>query len=272
MGNRLLGFVAIVGLAAASCGGGDTVPNDAVGTPEPQQNIVEVGLTEFAFGMPADTITGGNVTFQFTNQGDAHHEVGFGSVPESMTIEDVERAVKKGGPPKGAEDLAGIPILSPGYSAGMVRDLQPGSYVFLCFLPVAGEKGYTPHAAKGMVTLFEVEGTSEAPAPAPEYTVTVTDKAFDIPEIEPGDHWVELVNEGTKPHEFALFSPEAGNTLKDIDGWFGGGQEGPVPAVFPGGLQSIPEGESIVVQITFEAGRSYLFQDFENKIETEFEV
>jgi len=272
MRGRLLGFVAIVALTAASCGGEDTTPDDAAGTPEPQQNIVEVGLTEFAFGMPAEPIAGGNVTFDFTNQGDAHHEVGFGSVEEGTTIEDVERAVSKGGPPKGAEDLAGIPLLSPGYSAAMVRDLEPGSYVFLCFLPVAGEKGYTPHAAEGMITLFEVEGTSDAPPPEPEYTVAVTDKAFEVPEIEPGDHWVELVNEGTKMHEFALFSPEEGNTLKDIDRWFGGGQEGPAPGVFPGGLQAIPEGESIVLRITFEAERSYVFQDFENKIETEFEV
>jgi hypothetical protein len=268
----MLGFVAIVALTAASCGGEDTTPNDAAGRPGPQQNTVEVGLTEFAFGMPAETITGGNLTFEFTNQGDAHHEVAFGSVPEGTTIEDVEQALNKGGPPKGAEDLAGIPVLSPGYSTAMVRDLEPGRYVFFCALPVAGEKGYTPHAAKGMVTLFEVEGTSEASPPEAEYTVAVNEKEFEVPEIDAGDHWVELVNEGTKSHEFALFSPEEGKTLKDIDRWFGSGQEGPVPGVFPGGLQSIPEGESIVLRITFEAGRTYVFQDFENEIETEFEV
>lgn len=271
MRNRLLCFVAVVALTAASCGGDDTAPEDAAGTPEPQQNIVEVGLTEFAFGMPAEKITGGNVTFEFTNQGDAHHEVAFGSVPAGTTIEDLEKAAQKGRTPKG-KDLAGIPVLSPGYSTAMVRDLKPGSYSFFCMLPVAGEKGYTPHAANGMVTLFEVEGTSEAPPPAPEYTVAVTDEAFVVPEIEAGDHWVELVNEGTKPHEFALFSPDGDKTIKDIEGWFGSGQEGPAPAVLPGGLQSIPEGESVVLRITFEAGRSYIFQDFENEIETEFEV
>lgn len=270
MRARLVCFLAIVGLTVASCGGGDTIPDDAAGTPETQENIVEVGLTEFAFGMPS-SITGGNVTFEFTNQGDAHHEVAFGSVPDGTTIEDVQRAVRKGRTPKGP-DLAGIPVLSPGYSTAMVRDLEPGSYMFLCMLPVAGEKGYTPHAAEGMVTLFEVVGTSEAPPPTPDYTVTVTDKAFEVPEIEAGDRWVELVNEGTSPHEFALFSPEEGKTIKDIDRWFGTGQQGPVPGVFPGGLQSIPEGESILLRITFEAGRSYIFQDFENKIETEFEV
>ncbi|MGH9196065.1 MAG: hypothetical protein ACRD1T_10025, partial [Acidimicrobiia bacterium] len=269
MRRRMLGFVAIVALTAASCGGEDTTPNDAAGTREPQQNIVEVGLTEFAFGMPAETITGGSVTFEFTNQGDAHHEVGFWAVEEGTTIEDVERALERGGPPKGADDMTGVPVLSPGYSTAMVRDLEPGSYGFVCMLPVAGEKGYTPHAAKGMVTLFEVEGTSQAPAPEPEYTVAITDKAFEVPEVEPGDHWVELVNEGTKEHEFALFSPEEGNSIKDIDRWFGSGQEGPAPGVFPGGLQSIAAGESVTMRITFEAGRSYVFQDFGNEIEAE---
>lgn len=272
MRSRMLGFVVIVALTAAACGGEDTTPDGAGGTPEPQQNIVEVGLTEFAFGMPAEPIAGGSVTFNFTNQGGAHHEVGFGRVEEGTTIEDIERAVKKGGPPKGAEDLAGIPLLSPGYSTAMVRDLEPGSYVFLCFLPVAGEKGYTPHAAEGMITLFEVEGTSDAPPPEAELTVAVTDSEFEVPEIEAGDRWVELVNEGTKMHEFALFSPEEGSKPADVDRYFGGGQEGPAPAVFPGGLQSIPAGESIIMRITFEAGRSYIFQDFGNDIETEFEV
>ncbi|HJR46387.1 MAG TPA: hypothetical protein VJ927_12370 [Actinomycetota bacterium] len=265
-------MVAIVGLAALSCGGGDTTGDDAAGTPEPQQNVVEVGLTEFAFGMSAEEITGGNVTFEFTNQGDAHHEVGFWRVEEGTTIQDIERALNQGGPPKGADDLSGIPVLSPGYSTAMARDLEPGTYGFVCMLPVAGEKGYTPHAAEGMVTLFDVEGTSGASAPAPEYTVTVTDDAFDVQEIEAGDHWVELVNGGTKTHEFALFSPEEGNALEDIDRWFGTGQKGPAPAVFPGGLQSIPPGDAISLRITFEEGRTYVFQDFENEIETEFEV
>lgn len=272
MRSGMLGFVVIVALTAASCGGEDTTPDDAAGPPESQQNIVEVGLTEFAFGMPAETIAGGNVTFDFTNQGDAHHEVAFARIEEGKTIEDLERAVNRGGPPKWAEDLAGIPVLSPGYSTAMVRDLEPGNYAFFCFLPVPGKKGYTPHAAEGMLTLFEVEGTSDASPPEAEFTVAVTDSDFEVPEIEPGDHWVELVNEGTKMHEFALFSLEGDSTLDDVDRWFSRGQEGPAPAVFPGGLQSIPKGESIIVRISFEAGRSYLFQDFANDIETEFEV
>lgn len=272
MRSRMLGLIVVVALTSVSCGGGETAPDDAAASPEPQENIVEVGLTEFAFGMPAETIEGGNVTFGFTNHGDAVHEVGFGSVEDGTTIEDLERALDQGGPPEGAEDMAGIPLLSPGYSTAMVRDLEPGSYVFLCFLPMPGKKGYTPHAAEGMFTLFEVEGTSDAPSPEPDYTVAVTDEAFAVPEIEPGDQWVELVNEGTKTHEFALYSPNGDNTIEDVDRWFGSGQRDPAPGIFPGGLQAIPEGESIVVRITLEAGRRYIFQDFEKKIETEFEV
>lgn len=259
-------------LTLAACGGDDPTAGDAAETPEPQPNVVEVDLTEFAFGMPAETITGGNVTFEFTNQGDAHHEIGFWSLRDGTTMEDIERALQQQGPPKGAEDMTGIPVLSPGYSTAMARDLEPGTYGFVCMLPVAGDKGYTPHAAEGMVTLFEVEGTSEASTPAADYTVSVSDKAFEVPELQPGDHWVELVNEGTKEHEFALFSPEEGNTLEDIDRWFGRGQKPPAPALFPGGLQSIGPGESVLLRITFEAGRSYVFQDFGNEIETEFKV
>jgi hypothetical protein len=37
-------------------------------------------------------------------------------------------------------------------------------------------------------------------------------------------------------------------------------------------MQSIEPGSSVVVEMTFESGRTYLVQDFENELEAEFEV
>ena len=44
--------------------------------------------------------------------------------------------IESGGePPDWAEDIAGVPALSPGEAITVTRTLEPGSYAFLCFFP-----------------------------------------------------------------------------------------------------------------------------------------
>ena len=253
-----------------ACGGGDDATD---GGPGPgagaEENRVQIGMTEFAFGM-AEEVTGGNITLEFINSGELPHEAAFGSIAGDRDLDDVMKALRSEKEPKWFEDLAGIPVLDPGATTSMTRELDPGRYIFLCFLPVP-ETG-VPHVTEGMVQLFDAEGTSEAEGPQPDLTITATDEGFEVPEVPSGTQAIELVNDGTKPHEFAIFSLEPGKTERDIDRWFGSGFEAEKPAVFPGGMQSIEPGTSVVVEMTFEFGRSYIVQDFENELEAEFEV
>lgn len=268
--RRSVIFVVLCALTFIACGDGNGA-GDSEGEPAapPEQNRFEVVMTEYAFEMPA-SITGGTVTLEFTNSGDIPHEAAFGSISGDHDLDDVMKALEGGGFPKWMNDLAGIPVLDSGATASMTRDLEPGRYVFLCFLPVPG-KG-APHASEGMVHVFDAEGTSEAEPLEPDLTITATDDGFQVPEISAGTHVIELVNDGTKPHEFAIFSLDSGKTEKDIDKWFGSGFKTEKPALFPGGLQSIDPGTSVIVEMTFESGRTYTVQDFENKLVSEFEV
>ena len=236
------------------------------GSAAPQANIVDVELSEYAFGMTGD-ITGGTVSFRVTNKGKIPHEVAFGAIEGDRTMADIEKALQGGPPPKWFKDIAGIPVLSPGVTETMTRDLEPGQYIFLCFLPTPG-KGH-PHAFEGMVRLFEVNGSSAVEPPEPDLTITASEDGFDVPDISAGTHTIELVNDGTKPHEFAFISYEPGKTMKDLNKWIGGAFQGPAPALFPGGMQSIPSGESVIVEMTFESGRSYRLEDFESKLSSE---
>jgi hypothetical protein len=262
-------FAALCALTLVACGGGD----DSDAGPEPgaapEVNRVEVGMTEYAFGM-AEEVTGGNITLEFTNSGELPHEAAFGSIAGDHDLDDVMKAIRSQEEPKWFKDLAGIPVLEPGATTSMTRELEPGRYIFLCFLPVPGRGA--PHVTEGMVQLFDAEGESEAEGPQPDLTITATDEGFDVPEVPSGTQAIELVNDGTKPHEFAIFSPEPGKAEKDIDKWFGSGFKTEKPAVFPGGMQSIEPGTSVVVEMTFESGRTYIVQDFESELEAEFDV
>jgi hypothetical protein len=256
-------------LVLVSCGSEGGAGDEGDGAAAPQANIVDVDLTEYAFGMTGD-ITGETVTFRVTNKGKIPHEVAFGAIEGDRTMADIEKALQGGRPPKWFKDIAGIPVLSPGVSESMTRDLDPGQYVFLCFLPTPG-KGH-PHAFEGMVRLFEIDGSSGVEPPEPDLTITASDDGFDVPDISAGTHTIELVNDGTKPHEFAFISYEPGKTMKDLNKWIGSGFQGPAPALFPGGMQSIPPGESVIVEMTFESGRSYTLEDFESKLSSEITV
>jgi hypothetical protein len=248
-----LGFLGLVAMAACRPAGG----------PQPQApeetNVVQVQATEYSFTMP-DLLTGGVVTFEMANIGGLPHEFAFGRLEEGTEPEDVLTAIQQGKEPRGVEDLAGVPALSPQGETSMTRELDPGTYGFVCFFP--SPEG-DPHVAHGMIKFFEVTGESGAALPEPDATVVATDEGFDVPEIAAGEQTLELRNDGEKPHEFFLFSLEPGKKERDIDRWFGSGLKGDPPAIFPGGMQSIDPGTSVSVTVELQAGRTYQLQDFE---------
>lgn len=268
MKTKVIVLIAVLLLSA--CGGDrdDAAPEAEGQTDLPADNVVEVGLTEYAFEMPEE-VTGGIVTFEALNTGSQPHEMGFVEIEGDRGVEDLMRALERGAPPDWTEDLAGIPVVSPGIETSMTRELDEGAYAFLCFLPTPQGD---PHAAEGMVKVFQVTGTSDAQPPEPDLVITVTDDGFQVPDVEAGTHTIELANEGTKLHEFAFISFEPGKGERDLGRWFGSGYEGEPPAVFPGGIQAIPAGTSVTVGITFESGRTYTLEDFGNDLRTKIVV
>ena len=160
--------------------------------------------------------------------------------------------IESGGePPEWAEDVAGVPGLSPGQSITVTRTLEPGSYVFLCFFP---DPEGTPHANLGMYELFTIAGDTGAALPEPDATITATDDGLQVPALASGEQTVEFENGGTKPHELALVAFEPGKGIKDVDRWFGSGYQGEPPVTFLGGMQTIPAGESVFLANRPRAG------------------
>jgi hypothetical protein len=139
-------------------------------TPEAERSVVDgtVRLFDFNFEFP-DTVAAGRQLWEVTNTGEQPHELLLARSPEPVTAEQVmelmagesEEATPTGGGPSFAdfEPVGGIGWLSPGLTALTEIDLEPGTYVALCFVfdPETG----LPHVALGMVAVFTVgEGTA----------------------------------------------------------------------------------------------------------------
>src|SRR4029453_17145192 len=214
----IVGSTALLLTACSSDGGGETSPS-----PSPEATTVEIGATEYAFDVPAE-VAGGVVRMRFSNTGGLPHEFAFARIEEGKTEADVRAVIESGEePPDWAEDVAGVPALSPGESVSVTRTLEPGSDPFLCFFPAP--KG-TPHAALGMYEVFSIAGDTGLTLPEPDATITATDDGLQVPELAAGEQAVQFQNDGAKPHELVLATFEPGKGVNDVDGWIEGGYEG----------------------------------------------
>jgi uncharacterized cupredoxin-like copper-binding protein len=268
MAGRSVATSLLVASLVAGCTNGSPAPEATVAP----ANVVTVKATEYSYALPRRA-TGGVVTLQLENVGSVVHEFAFVRIDTGKTLDDLKAAFDTRKDPSNfpwAHDLAGISALSPGTEVGMTRTLtDPGTYAFVCFIPNA--EGVS-HYKLGMIAGFTLSGTSNVSPPSPDATITATDDGFQVPAIGAGTTTVEFKNAGKKEHEFQLFSFEPGKGFEDVGHWINSGQVGPAPVVFPGGIQSIKPGTSVFETLTLESGRTYMLQDFEHHLMTEFTV
>jgi plastocyanin len=264
---RPLVLLAATALALSACDG-DDADDGSPGGPTATEAI-EVSATEYAFDLPAK-VTGGVVEMRFANMGGFPHEFGFARIEEGKTEADLQAVIESGeGPPDWAEDVAGVPALSPGESITVTRTLEPGSYAFLCFFP---DPEGTPHANLGMYEVFTIVGDTGAALPEPDATITATDDGLEVPALTAGEQTVEFQNGGTEPHELVLVVLEPGKGVRDVDEWVEGGYEGEPPVTFIGGMQTIPAGESVFLTVDLEPGVQYTALDFSTNSTERFTV
>ncbi|MGH2730931.1 MAG: hypothetical protein ACRDJI_10040 [Actinomycetota bacterium] len=122
---------------------------------EPPDVDGQISLSDYEIILPDDF--SGSGTFEFVNNGPDFHEVAIykldASLEEAQKYLDSPKAFDApppGGEPQSAGLVSGI---QPATSAFATLDLDPGTYVMVCFFP--DEEG-TPHAFHGMYTAFEV--------------------------------------------------------------------------------------------------------------------
>jgi hypothetical protein len=240
--------VLAVAVAVAGCGGDKEV------------QAVDVQGDEYAFVMP-DEAEAGVVRFNVVNTGKELHEFALGRLAAGKTLADVKAYLESGSEdsPDWFTDVGGVPVLSPGEELGLTRDLEAGTYVFLCFLP--SPKG-EPHVALGMLKSFELKGDSSAKLPDADAVIVANDKGYDVPPLSSGEQTIELKNADSKEREFFLFTLKPGKQLGDLGRFFEEGEEkGEPPAQFHGAMQTIPAGTSVFIDIDLKAGVEYTLAD-----------
>src|SRR2546422_6664774 len=134
-------------LASAACA-------VACGRPAPRAagpSLITITATDYAFGVP-DTIPAGLTTFRLVNQGKELHHANLVRLGEGKTVADFQAglaaAMKNHTPPPTWMGFAGGPnAVTLGDTGVATQTLEPGSYVFVCWIPSLDG---VPHVMKGM--------------------------------------------------------------------------------------------------------------------------
>jgi len=249
-------------LASLACAVGCSRPAPRAASP----SVVTITATDYAFGVP-DTIPAGLTTFRLVNLGKELHHASLVRLGDGKTTADFQAALAaamtRHTPPPTWIGFAGGPnTVAPGDTATTVQTLEPGSYLFACWIPSADG---VPHVMKGMLHPVVVS-VSRAPAtgePAADLSITLTDYDFRLSQpLVAGRHVVQVENAGAQAHEVAIAALSPGRTLQDFIAWDHGGGKGPSPTGrWLGGVSAIDAGGHARFTTTFGPG-SYLLLCF----------
>jgi uncharacterized cupredoxin-like copper-binding protein len=271
--RRLLvlgGCALAFGGAACSSGNGATTPTPTGSTNQsgsatqatasgPSIPSVSISARDFTYDAP-ESLPSGLIRIRMQNAGQEDHQAQLFKLNAGVTTDQFQAALQRN--PGAALALAtaqgGPNAQKPGQAADSVQNLQPGQYMFLCFVPSADG---TPHYAKGMIKPVQVAATSPAPEtqfPTTANTVTAHDFTFDgTPASLPaGQATITFKNAGSQSHEMSLVKLNPGVTLDQLKTALSSSAppSGPPPFTSEGGMGGIAPGATGQTTVNLSAG------------------
>ncbi|MCU0508823.1 MAG: hypothetical protein MUC34_10540, partial [Anaerolineae bacterium] len=105
----------------------------------PEANAT-VNMIDFAFVITG-TLTSGEQTIRVMNTGKALHEMQMFRLNEGVTFEQFTEMLDQE-PQEGQEPpfaYVGGPVMSPGVDGFVTMELEPGTHVLVCFIPIEVE-------------------------------------------------------------------------------------------------------------------------------------
>lgn len=149
-------FAAMEEHDAEACGFGDDggEGEDEVAT-EPLEGAEVIPVTglDFEFEGIPDTVPAGAVSFEFTNEGEAAHEMAVFKLGEGVDMDELLASEEE--PTDEEAQEVGFTFAPPGEGGAYLNaeDLTPGTYAVVCFIPGPGGE---PHYELGMKQTFQV--------------------------------------------------------------------------------------------------------------------
>lgn len=242
-------------LLVAAC---TPAPKDAA--PAAPQEVVFTA-TDYAFSGP-DTIAPGVTSVRMVNHGATFHHMILGRFDEGKTVQDLQAFVQANptGEPPFMTWRGAAGVVMPGDSAGETIDLPAGRYVVMCFVNTPGDS--VPHMVKGMMKEFVAAGEPhQAPMPAAEGEIHLSDFTFAIPAMTAGTHTFHLINDGPQTHEAQLVRLNDGATVDAFMAALAPGSTTLPPGVFVGGSGALSSGLDNYWTVTLAPG-TYVFVCF----------
>jgi len=217
-------------------------------------SVVSFTATDFGFHGPS-SIPSGTTVIRLSNQGQEIHHMVMTRWDEGKTYDSLLAALGHPGPPPPWMRLVGGPnAVDPGRESNATQVLEPGHYALICFIP---SPDGVPHLAKGMVSPLEVTA-SPSPAetePPADVVIRLTDYAFDLSApLVAGSQVIRVENVGPQPHELVLAKFGPGASVADFEAWQKGGEKGPIPGIFLGGVAPMDQGKHGQFSVDLQPG------------------
>ena len=235
---------------------------DAKSASKPAKHpVVTVHVKEFAFIAPA-RIAAGTTTFRLVNDGKEVHQISILELTNGKTLSDYAAAIRANQPTPWAIGAGGPNAAGPGQTIEATVTLEPGNYIFVCWVPSPGDT--MPHMMKGMthsLTVTAPSGVTQAgvameSAPTPDVRLEVFEYGFRFSKpLTAGRHTIQVTNVGTQDHEAAMMKLAPGKTMKDVDAWFESLQKGPPPLQAMPGMAGLGKGRTGTFTTTLTPGR-----------------
>ena len=180
-----------------------------------------------------DKLAAGLRHIVFENRGSEIHEAMLVKLPGGMSADDYVAAVKKGSLfPEGALDYSGPGLTSPGGTAEMWLNVDPGQYIIICW-----NKGHNKTTPVHSFTVEEMGAADDRP-PKEDVVLKLFDYRFELDRaLRKGVQTIRVETPGPAMHEVDIYRLHEGSTVEDLSRWRKGkGQEhGPSPADALGG-------------------------------------
>ena len=264
MTKRLAVLIILAATTLTACGKDDELPASsgdptttsstaATATTSAATASVSLTATEYVYEGTNLAFPAGDLSVTLVNKGKEEHQATIVRLKDGTTLD--EFAAVAGGDPSKLDTVAdafGGPngVAPDGGSATSTQSLEAGDYFFMCFIPAPDGQ---PHAAKGMVTPFKVEGEAAGASAPADKQIVLKEYGFGFGDdalLEAGTYTFK--NEGQQLHEAAVYAPADGKTAQDVIDFFGNPNPpaGPPPFVSSGGISATNPGTGVTAELT----------------------